>query len=294
MAVGDRLERKALETLHARVAANVQSASPERGWDMIAASRFRLGRLEVDLPALGVSAYGINYGPAIHLEGSGRARPARFKPGHLAIVPTELPTRWVCDRVCDVVAVCLSRDALERCALECTRRPRMVEIIPRFGVRDIVLERVAHQLLREMMQPEPGMRLRVQARTYELAIHVLREHSNLRRPVDRQARTIPPHKLKRAKDYICANLAHDVSLDEVAEVAGMTKFHFAKAFRQATGRAPHRYLIEHRILRGRTLLHDPSLSIHAIAGTVGFSHSHFTRLFTRHMGMTPTAFRELL
>ena len=74
----------------------------------------------------------------------------------------------------------------------------------------------------------------------------------------------------------------------------MSKFHFAKAFRQATGCAPHRYLTEHRILRGRTLLHDRSLSIRHIASAIGFTHSHFTRLFTRHMGMTPTAFRELL
>jgi AraC family transcriptional regulator len=291
----DRHERRALKSLHARMAADVQLASPERGWDMIAASRFRLGRLLVDLPPLGVPAFGVNYGPTIQLERTGRVRPAIFQPGHLAIVPPRLSTRWVSDRVCDIVAVCLSWDALQRVALECTRRTlQSIEIVAKFGIRDLVLERISHQLLREMAQPEAGMRMRVQTLAYELAIHMLRTHSNLGRPVHHQARTIPPHKLKRAKDYICANLTRDLSLDEVAAVAGMTKFHFAKAFRQATGSAPHRYLIEHRILRGRTLLHDRSLSIHAIASKVGFTHSHFTRLFTRHMRMTPTAFRELL
>lgn len=291
----DRLERKALETIHACMAADVQLASPERGWDMIAASRWRLGRLHVDLPALGVPAYGVNYGPAVQLEGPGRPRSVRFKPGHLAIVPPGVPTQWASDRACDVVTICLAWDALERVALECTRRnPRTIEIIPSFGIRDLVLERVAHHLLREMVQPETGMRMRVQTRTYELAVHLLRAHSNIDRRLDRQTRTIPPHKLKRAKDYICANLARDLSLDKVAAVAGMTKFHFAKAFRQATGSAPHRYLTEHRILRGRTLLHDRTLSIQEIAGAVGFTHSHFTRLFTRHMGMTPTAFRDVI
>jgi AraC family transcriptional regulator len=295
MSGSDRLERKALETVHSCMAADVQLASPERGWDMIAAGRCRLGRLHVELPPLGVPAYGVSYGPAIQLEGPRRPRAVRFKPGNLAIVAPDVATQWACNQVCDLVAVCLSWDAIERFALECTpRSPRTIEIIPSFGIRDLVLERVAHQLLREMTQPETGMRMRVQARTYELAMHLLRAHSNLDRRLDRQARTIPPHKLKRAKEYICANLARDLSLDEVAAVAGMTKFHFAKAFRQATGRAPHRYLTEHRILRGRTLLHDRNLSIHDIAGALGFTHSHFTRLFTRHMGMTPTAFRKLL
>jgi AraC family transcriptional regulator len=295
MSGADRLERKALETVHACMAADIELASPERGWEMIAASRCRLGRLRFELPPLGVPAYGVNYGPAVQLEGPGRLRAMRFKPGHLAVVAPDARTHWVCDRICEVVTVCLSWDALERVALECTRRSRRtIEIIPRFGIRDVVLERVAHQLLREMMQPETGMRMRVQTRTYELAIHLLRAHSNLDRPVERHTRTIPPHKLKRTKDYICANLPRDLSLEEVAKVAGMTKFHFAKAFRQATGRAPHRYLTEHRILRGRTLLHDRNLSVQDIAAAVGFTHSHFTRLFTRYMSMTPTMFRGLL
>jgi len=70
--------------------------------------------------------------------------------------------------------------------------------------------------------------------------------------------------------------------------------HFAKAFRDTTGLAPHRYVTERRLLAARTLLHDQRLSVGAIATAVGFTHSSFTRLFTRHMGMTPTAFRELL
>jgi AraC family transcriptional regulator len=295
MAAADRHERKALEILHARTAADVQLASPERGWDMIAASRLRLGRLHVALPPLGAATFGVNYGPLVHLGRSGRVRGTRFEPGHIAILPMDLSSELACDRICDVVVVCLSRNAIEAAAAESTRRdPRSVEIVPELAIRDLVLERVAHHLLREILRSEPGTRMRVQTWTSELATQLLHAHSNLGRTVDRQARTIPPHKLKRVKDYIYANLARDPSLAEVADVAGMTMFHFAKAFRQATGSAPHRYLTEHRILRARTLLHDRSLSIHAIASEVGFTHSHFTRLFTRHMGMTPTAFRELL
>jgi AraC family transcriptional regulator len=95
-------------------------------------------------------------------------------------------------------------------------------------------------------------------------------------------------------ELIETNLARDLALAELAAAAGMTLFHFAKAFRDTTGIAPHRYVTERRLLAARTLLHDPRLSVGAIATAVGFTHSSFTRLFKRHMGMTPTAFRELL
>jgi AraC family transcriptional regulator len=74
----------------------------------------------------------------------------------------------------------------------------------------------------------------------------------------------------------------------------MTLFHFAKAFRDTTGLAPHQYVTQRRLLKARTLLHDQRLSVGTIATAVGLTHSSFTRLFTQHMGMTPTAFRELL
>ena len=91
-----------------------------------------------------------------------------------------------------------------------------------------------------------------------------------------------------------ANLGRPLSLLEIASAAGMSVFHFAHGFRKATGRSPHRYLVELRLSHARTLLHDPGLPIGEVARTVGFTHSHFTSVFTRHMGMTPSTFRDVL
>jgi AraC family transcriptional regulator len=74
----------------------------------------------------------------------------------------------------------------------------------------------------------------------------------------------------------------------------MSVFHFAKAFKQATGQAPHQYLTARRLLQARALLHDKRLPIAQVAGLVGLSHSHFTVVFRRLMGMTPRKFREVL
>jgi AraC-like DNA-binding protein len=83
-------------------------------------------------------------------------------------------------------------------------------------------------------------------------------------------------------------------LQEIADAAGVSAFHFARGFKRATGLPPHQFLTQERLLQARALLHNPSLSIGEVAQAVGFSHSHFTALFTRRLGMTPTKFREVL
>jgi AraC family transcriptional regulator len=100
--------------------------------------------------------------------------------------------------------------------------------------------------------------------------------------------------MKRVHEFVWANLDRPVSLREMAQAAGMSVFHFARGFKEAMRSPPHRYLVEQRLLRARTLLHDPERPIGEIARAVGYTHSHFTALFTRHMGMAPSEFREVL
>jgi AraC family transcriptional regulator len=103
-----------------------------------------------------------------------------------------------------------------------------------------------------------------------------------------------PSRLKRAREFMRANLNRALYLRETTEAAGMSVFHFARSFKEATGRPPHQYLLEQRVCAARTLLHDPTLPIGQIAKTLGFTHSHFTAVFTRHMGMSPSKFRDVI
>ena len=94
-------------------------------------------------------------------------------------------------------------------------------------------------------------------------------------------------------EYIQANLADDVSLEALAGVAGLSPNYFLGAFRQATGRTPHRYVTELRIARACELLHDPHRPITEVSLAVGFSsQSHLTEVFRRTMNTTPAAYRK--
>jgi AraC family transcriptional regulator len=89
-----------------------------------------------------------------------------------------------------------------------------------------------------------------------------------------------------------AHLAEDISLRDLATLAGLSTHHFGEAFKTSTSTSPHRYLIERRIRRGKELLLGADRSIAEVALAVGFaSHSHFTDNFRKLTGTTPSRFR---
>src|SRR5262245_1358642 len=251
-------ERSALQTVLQRADARAALASPPSSWSAIAATRFRMGKVDVSLPALGVPAYGVNYGQHMRLQRTlnGRTVGTSAGAGQLSLLTADADTRWTFDEPGDVALVFLSGGVFERAIAESVGRgPAAVEIAPKFAIRDLVLERIAHLLLQEISEPGPASLLPADALPQELAAALLRAHSNV---PERQGRphAIAPAKLRRAEEFMLSRLDGELSLVDIAGAAGMSLFHFAKAFKQAIGQAPHQYLTAQRLLRARTLLHD--------------------------------------
>ena len=104
---------------------------------------------------------------------------------------------------------------------------------------------------------------------------------------------IPAHKLRSARAYVEAHIAGDLRVEALAQLVGMSAFHFAHAFRQATGTSPHRYVIGQRIERAKGLLRETSLTLDEIAQRTGYSsQSHFSVAFRKAVGMAPSAYRK--
>jgi AraC-like DNA-binding protein len=103
---------------------------------------------------------------------------------------------------------------------------------------------------------------------------------------------LAPGITRRISEYIDSHLGENISLEAMAEMAGLSVNHFARAFRQSTGIAPHGYLLQRRIEHAARLLSRTELPLSEIALAVGFSdHSHFARHFRRLTGMTPSVAR---
>jgi AraC-like DNA-binding protein len=98
---------------------------------------------------------------------------------------------------------------------------------------------------------------------------------------------------RRVNELMAASLSEDVPLSRLANECGLSVRHFARAFRQSTGYSPHRWLLKHRVDHARELLSNRALSLTDIAFACGFAdQSHFTRVFTAVIGVSPGAWRR--
>jgi AraC family transcriptional regulator len=104
---------------------------------------------------------------------------------------------------------------------------------------------------------------------------------------------LPGYRLKRVLDHIRENLSNDLSIAQLAAIAGMSPHYFAELFRRSTGRAPHQYVLLQRIERAKESLRDPRQSVIEAGLDAGFVNpSHFARIFRKLVGMSPSVFRS--
>ena len=101
-------------------------------------------------------------------------------------------------------------------------------------------------------------------------------------------------KFKQVLKYIDQNYMYDISLDTLAEIAGYSKFHFSRIFKQFNSMSYLQYINLRRTRAAETLLLDPTIPITEVAMQAGFSSlSTFNRIFKENRGMTPRDFRAM-
>jgi AraC family transcriptional regulator len=96
-------------------------------------------------------------------------------------------------------------------------------------------------------------------------------------------------RLQRVLDYIDANSRQEITLNDLAVVAEMSRFHFARLFRLRMGVTPYRYVTEQRLENAKALLRCHPRALGEIARKTGFTNSaHFSRAFRRYVGVSPS------
>ncbi|RMI35343.1 helix-turn-helix transcriptional regulator [Nocardia stercoris] len=99
--------------------------------------------------------------------------------------------------------------------------------------------------------------------------------------------------LRRARDHLDRHFAEATDLDELAELAGISKYHFLRSFAKVYGRTPTAYLSERRIERAQDLLRASNLTVTEVCHAVGYSSlGSFSARFTAITGETPSAFQR--
>ena len=104
---------------------------------------------------------------------------------------------------------------------------------------------------------------------------------------------LPGPLLSRVCELIEARLNTPIGLKDLAREARLSRFYFAKLFRNSTGHSPYQYVMQRRIERAKDMLAQGKLSGWEIAQETGFSsESHLALVFRRHIGVGPAEFRS--
>jgi AraC-like DNA-binding protein len=99
--------------------------------------------------------------------------------------------------------------------------------------------------------------------------------------------------LRNARDLMDRRFADPLDLEQLAAEAGFSKFHFARAFKDAYGETPANYLTRRRVERAKDLLRAANLTVTEVCMLVGFSSlGSFSSRFSELVGMSPVAFQR--
>ncbi len=176
---------------------------------------------------------------------------------------------------------------------EFDRDSRSVELVDCVARQLPLLSAMMRGMLEQIETPTFGSRLVLDTLLHSVIVQLISECSNLSEASRLAPHAIAPRRLRRVLDYIDANLAADLKLEDLASVAGSSRFHFSRAFRDATGFPPYRYLIHRRMDAAKTLLLEDVLTIAEIAERSGFnSRTQFAAMFRQVFGTSPGRFRR--
>ena len=178
-------------------------------------------------------------------------------------------------------------------ALDETAHEGDIELIEHWNLADPHIMAVLLAMTTDLTEHSPAGRLYGESLANALAVYLLNRYTVRRYTPTAYRGGLPGYRLRRVLDFIGDNLADDLSLSQLAAVAGMSPHYFAELFSKSTGYPAHRFVLLQRIERAKQSLLDPGRSILEIGLDAGFQNpSHFARMFRKFVGLSPSRFKS--
>jgi AraC family transcriptional regulator len=201
-------------------------------------------------------------------------------------------TQWLrVEEPSEALEILLDPDVLASAAesLDAGAEPFVVDAT---AVDDLMVWSICSQLRAALLSSQPPDALEMDQWLHLLAEHSLVTYGGLRFP-KRGTGRLGPKRLARVSAFIDAQLDRPIRLTELAELASLSVFHFARSFRNSTGLPPHRFVAARRMQRARDMLAVSRMSIEDVAASVGYlSLPHFRACFRAHFGVSPSCLRR--
>ena len=188
------------------------------------------------------------------------------------------------------MGICLMPSLIRTVATDMDLDPDSVSVAPQLQLRDPRIEHIGWALQAELLGPEPCGRLYAESLGLALAARLLQRYAPIVPP---RLGTFSKRRLRAVIDYIHDNLTLDLSLIELAAIAGLSTSRFKLLFKEATNLPVHQFVVQCRIEYAMSLLTNSKFSLNEIASLAGYSdQSHMARCMRRVVGVTPAVVKR--
>ena len=237
----------------------------------------------------------------IHLGGAKRVRRAKdgatliadVAADAISVVPAGAAYGWSTQGPIEYAHLYVPPERLAQAAESIFDRDgAQVQLRSEVGQRDPLLASLFHALI-PAAQPGRVDGLFLEVMTEAFLAQLLQGHANLDDGVRRRQLSLAPKRLNDVTGYVDDHLGEEISLDRLAAVARLSRYHFIRAFTRATGKTPHAYVMGRRVETAKRLLNDTNLAISEVASLCGFAGaSHLSNRFAQAEGIRPSTFRR--
>jgi AraC family transcriptional regulator len=223
---------------------------------------------------------------------SGKSGMHRSTPGSMMLLPagTRDSVIWhgSTQRIVAGLEPALLKDAAEKMGIK-----GLCDFNLRWAFRDQQLETLLIEMNREMRSGWAMGALYGDLIGMALSVALIRRYGELSNQIPQMRGGLSRPNLNRVLTYIEENLDSELRLEELAQLNSLSRYHFARSFRESLGETPYQYILRKRIQRAKSLLLAPGTTAAQIAKKTGFaSASQFTRMFKKATGATPLAWRK--
>lgn len=271
----------------------VQSSS-ELGFSGFLMERHRIAEHENLDVACKQTMLGLHLSPPIKVEvrDEGPFRTRIFSPGDIMVFPAGVPHSCRFKGDSEFMVISLDEELIARAACAATERAES-DLRLNWGFRDPFIRETLANLGAVCEGGKAVDRVFGESLVNSLAMHLVRNCRQLNGHLGGSNRGLSRAQLARVMEFIQNTPYTGISLQAMADAAGLSPFHFSRMFKAATGASPHQYVLRRRIDVGAELLLGRDESIAAIALELGFTdQSHFTMHFKRIHGVGPAGYRR--
>lgn len=156
---------------------------------------------------------------------------------------------------------------------------------------DDEMSNIMNRIYSEWSSNDEFHKVMIKSLINEFAIKLFRGYKITDTSNEKESRTLK--KVKQSISFIKRNYTRDISLDEIASVAGLSRYHFCREFKKATDLTPIEFINRMRCEYAKTLLESHKYSISEISAMVGFTTSaHFSKIFKRFFSSYPSEYNK--